>query len=69
MGNSRQQISIGRVKVFGETQREIYELTIDSLKVRQQLTRELYARWGFSKIQIRFERNSEIYTVSKLKDV
>jgi len=37
--------------------------------VRQQLTRELYARWGFSKIQIRFERNSEIYTVSKLKDV
>ena len=59
---------MGSVRVYGENQREAFELTIDSFKVRQQLTRELYARWGFQKIQVRLERSNPLYTVTKLKD-
>lgn len=39
---------MGKLKMVGP--REVFELKIDSFKVRQQLTRELYAKWGFSKL-------------------
>ena len=61
-------MQIGRVRAYGDTQRQVYEVAIDSFKVRQQLTRELYSRWGFHKIQVRFDRVSHAYSVTKLKD-
>ena len=44
-------------------------MQIASFKVRQQLTRELYAKWGFQKIQVKLDRNEELYAVTKLKGV